>query len=76
MRPVDMWPEEFKDAPCYYHLPDDGAPMRCSDCGKSVNPTTLVWTFTPDGTWPQVLCTECIDEDWLKLATDKGVTKR
>jgi hypothetical protein len=73
---TEYFPDEFSHAPCYYHLPDDGASMKCSDCKKDFNPTELIWTFTPNGLAPEVFCMECIDEDWIKNAKDMGVTKR
>ena len=68
--------KEYENAPCYYHLPDDGAKMRCSDCGEYFNPTELIWTFTPDRKPPTVMCMDCVDEDWLNNAKDMGITER
>lgn len=72
----DLWPDEFKQAPSFYSsLPDDGASMECSECGWKFNPTELIQTFTPDGSWPAVLCHECVDPWWLDHAVDMGGKK-
>lgn len=60
--------------PTYHPVKNDGADFRCSEC-QQLFPHTQVWLIRLPSPAPSnnrmtyVLCKECVDEDWLKLAT-------
>lgn len=70
-----------QEAPSYLRMPDDGADFICSNhperdpysrypCeGKGRKGFLL--TFTPNGK-RELLCPECVEEDWLARAKDMG----
>lgn len=71
----ERYKEEYEKAPCYYHLVDDGASMRCQGCEELFNPNSLIITFTPNKAIPKILCPDCVDDYWLEIATDLGMFK-
>lgn len=58
-------------APSFLHIPDDGADFHCSICGEHGR-KGFVKPFTPDGKMHYACHLECLDEDWVKRATDCG----
>lgn len=62
------------NVPVYWTLPDDGAPIRCGECGVNDKCENVILVQTPDDK-RQVLHKECCDEDWLKSSTFLGEFK-
>ena len=65
------WPHF--DKAVYWHLPDDGAPIHCGSCLKQLKCSEVILTQIPKDDSRQTLCMECVDDDWLALATDLGI---
>lgn len=63
------------DYPVYYHIEDDGAPIRCIDCQTYLPVKDLILCQIPKDDSRKLLCFDCVDEDWLKSAKDLGVLK-
>jgi hypothetical protein len=61
------------DKPVYWSLPDDGASIRCKSCGIIFKCSEVILTQIPKDDSRQVLCKECVDDDWLELATNLGM---
>jgi hypothetical protein len=56
----------------YWKLANDGAGFRCRDCDM-VKPHSQVILFEHTETKQrQLVCVECVDQDWLKEATCLG----
>jgi hypothetical protein len=58
-------------APSYVHIKDDGAALKCHECGEK-DRKPQIKTFTPDGKNHFSIHVECCDEDWLSKAKDMG----
>ena len=57
----------------YWKLPDDGATFKCSECNKQFKHTEVILTQVPANDSRAVFCMECIDDDWLRDATNLGM---
>ena len=62
---------EPHERPSYYHIRDDGASARCQECEQDASCSDVYYVVTPDGTRGTFHKT-CLDEAWLKIATDEG----
>ena len=60
--------------PVYWDLPDDGALFKCSDCGIRVEHNKAKLTQIPSGK-REVVCDECLDPHWKKMAKNLGPFK-
>ena len=60
------------DIPVYWHLPDDGADFKCQSCEHYFKHNEVILTQIPKDASRLVLCMECVDPNWLKLAKDMG----
>ena len=60
------------DNAVYWSLPDDGALFKCDSCGGYFNVTKVILTQIPKDDSRKVYCMDCIDEDWLEIAENKG----
>ncbi len=70
--PKGDWPWKKYDKPVYWSLPDDKAPIKCRDCGRALQMFEVILTQIPCG-HRLVVCKECIEKDWLELATYLGM---
>jgi len=57
-------------APSYLEIQDDGSKYRCDSCDNQFHADRMLKIFTPDGKSHYCTCIDCIDEDWLKSATN------
>lgn len=70
---LNLYKKEYAQAPCYYHLIDDGGVFICDECKKGFNGKDMIMTFTPDLSIQSVQCLDCTDDYWLNvLAKDLG----
>lgn len=72
--PPNDWPWEKFNVPVFWTLPDDGAKITCKSCGEQFKMEEVILTQIPCGN-RRVLCHFCVDDDWMYLATNKGVFK-
>ena len=59
------------NAPSYYSLKNDGAPMRCDSCGGYAPLSHFLMIFLPNGR-NFAAHKECIFPEWLADAKDMG----
>jgi hypothetical protein len=71
MNEFDMITHAQASAPSYLKLKDDGADMKCIECGKR-DRELFIKTFTPDGKNHFAVHKTCVDEEWLANAKDMG----
>ena len=69
--PKGGWPWRIFDVPVYWSLPDDGASITCKDCNQEKPMEDVYLTQLTCGS-RRVICLDCIDEDWLKIAHNEG----
>lgn len=70
-----IYPFKHYDDPVYWSLPDDGAKIRCHSCKKQLDCKDVILTQIPKDNSRQVLCSDCVDEDWLEQAKYLGEFK-
>jgi hypothetical protein len=66
MEKVDMLKAR---APAYAKVANDGAKHRCNDCQQEHTHDSVILCATPAGKKLTLLCLDCVDSGWLKLAT-------
>lgn len=60
----------------YWLVPNDGADYRCSSCGKLKPHNKVIQPqHTETKKFMPIECIECVDEEWLAEATNKGLRK-
>ena len=69
---MERKPWKHYDKPVFWQLPNDGDGFHCMDCKEKFHHTKVILTQIPKDDSRKVLCLDCIDEDWLKLATNLG----
>jgi len=71
----EHFPWEHYDTAVYWTLPDDGALFKCADCQERKAHNKVYLTQIPMNDARKVLCKDCIDTEWLKLAKNLGEFK-
>lgn len=52
----------------YYKIKDDGALWRCSECKELKSAYSVILFENTNTKKTKVLCTECVDPDWVTTA--------
>lgn len=59
----------------YWKVLDDGAAFRCKECGELKPHTQVILAqHTEDFDKRQMVCLECVDEEWMATAVCIGTT--